>query len=56
MLQESAIKIAYDSRELKPIYYGDKNNNDKEHIEKMIKKLWLAKDLLICQLLILYLI
>ncbi|OEH86997.1 hypothetical protein BHU72_01705 [Desulfuribacillus stibiiarsenatis] len=43
MIQEPAIKIFYDSEELKPIYYGDRNNKDKEDIEDVIKNVMVGK-------------
>lgn len=43
MIQEPAIKISYDSKELKPIYYGDRNNKDEENIEEMIKSVMVGK-------------
>lgn len=43
MIQEPAIKISYDSKELKPIYYGDRNNKDEEDIEDMIKSVMVGK-------------
>ncbi len=41
--QEPAIKISYDSKELKPIYYGDRNNKDEENIEEAIKSVMVGK-------------
>lgn len=43
MIQEPAIKISYDSKELKPIYYGDRYNKDEEDIEKTIKNVMVGK-------------
>ncbi|WIV12913.1 hypothetical protein [Proteiniborus sp. MB09-C3] len=43
MIQEPAIKISYDSKELKPIYYGDRNNKDKKDIEEAIKSAMVGK-------------
>lgn len=43
MIQEPAIKISYDSKELKPIYYLDRNNKDEEDIEKGIKSFMVGK-------------
>lgn len=43
MIQEPAIKISYGSQELKPIYYGDRNNKDEEHIEEAIKSVMVGK-------------
>ena len=42
-IQEPAIKISYDSKELKPIYYGNRNNKDKEDIEEAIKNVMVGK-------------
>lgn len=49
MIQEPAIKISYDSKELKPIYYGDRNSKEKEDIEEGIKSFMGGKNLLNCQ-------
>lgn len=43
MMQEPAIKISYDSKELKPIYYGNRNNKEKEDIEEGIKSFMVGK-------------
>ncbi|GAA0720104.1 hypothetical protein GCM10008905_08950 [Clostridium malenominatum] len=43
MIQEPAIKISYDSKELKPIYYGNRNNKDEEDIEESIKSVMVGK-------------
>jgi hypothetical protein len=43
MIQEPAIKISYDSKELKPICYGDRNNKDEEDIEEAIKNVMVGK-------------
>lgn len=43
MIQEPTIKISYDSKELKPIYYGDRNNKDEEDIEEVIKDVMVGK-------------
>jgi len=43
MIQEPAIKISYNSKELKPIYYGDRNNKDEEDIEEAIKNVMVGK-------------
>ena len=43
MIQEPAIKISYDSKELKPIYYLDRNNKEKEDIEEGIKSFMVGK-------------
>lgn len=40
---EPAIKISYDSIELKPIYYGDRSNKDEEDIEERIKSVMVGK-------------
>lgn len=42
-IQEPAIKISYDSKDLKPIYYGDRNNKDEENIEESIKSVMVGK-------------
>ncbi len=50
MIQEPTIKISYDSKELKPIYYLDRNNKEKEDIEEGIKSFMVGKkNLLNCQ-------
>lgn len=43
MIQEPAIKMLYDSKELKLIYYGDRNNKEKEDIEEGIKSYMVGK-------------
>ena len=43
MIQEPTIKISYDSKELKPIYYLDRNNKEKEDIEEGIKGFMVGK-------------
>ncbi|WP_409229390.1 hypothetical protein [Gudongella sp. SC589] len=43
MIQEPAIKISYDSKELRPIYYGDRYNEEKEDIEEAIKSIMVGK-------------
>lgn len=43
MIQEPVIKISYDSKELKPIYYLDINNKEKEDIEEGIKSFMVGK-------------
>jgi hypothetical protein len=41
--QEPAINISYNSKELKPIYFGDRNNKEKENIEETIKNIMVGK-------------
>lgn len=43
MIQEPAIRISYDSKELKPIYYGDRYNKDEEDIEEAIKNVMVGR-------------
>lgn len=42
-MQEPAIKISCNSKELKPIYYGNRYNKEKEDIEKRIKNVMVGK-------------
>jgi hypothetical protein len=42
-IQEPAIKISYDSNELKVIYYLDRNNKEKEDIEEGVKNFMVGK-------------
>ncbi len=43
MIQEPAIKVLYDSNELKVIHYLDRNNREKEDIEEGIKDVMVGK-------------
>ncbi len=43
MIQEPAIKISYDSNELKVIHYFNRNNKEKEDIEEGIKDFMVGK-------------
>ena len=43
MIQEPAIKVLYDSNELKVIHYLDRNNKEKEDIEEGIKNVMVGK-------------
>lgn len=43
MIQEPTIKISYDSKELRPIHYGDRYNEEKEEIEEVIKSVMVGK-------------
>lgn len=43
MIQEPAMKVAFDSNELKVIHYMDRNNKEKEDIEERIKDVMVGK-------------
>lgn len=43
MIEEPNIKITYDSKELNPIYFGDRNSTKKEKIEENIKSFMIGR-------------